>query len=66
MKKLEHLARDLFIEYSLKVSRKPARWDYLRNDRKIEWVKEVVVMFDYVYKEIKNSISGIYDDGIIF
>lgn len=64
MKTLVHLSRELFTTYSLKTKGRAGKWEYLRKDRQLEWAKEVLIMFEYVYQEFKSTIRPLPLDNV--
>jgi hypothetical protein len=57
MKKLELMTRELFTRFSLKETGKHAKWEYLNPQRKIEWMKDVLMISDYFMKELQATIK---------
>lgn len=62
MKPLEGMALDLFNKFSIKEIGKPSSWAHLSNDRKLEWMAEILVIAEYFYKEIFSSIKPLPDN----
>ena len=57
MKTLEGMALELFNKFSVKETGKVGNWQYLSDGRKLEWMKEVLIMANYFYKEVLLSIK---------
>jgi hypothetical protein len=57
MKTLEGMAHELFQKFALKETGKHASWAHLNDNRKLEWMKEVMVMANYFIKEFKTQIK---------
>jgi hypothetical protein len=57
MKTLEGMALELFSKFSVKETGVIANWQYLSNSRKLEWMKEVLIMANYFYKEVLASVK---------
>jgi len=54
MKTLEELAKELFIRFGLRETGTEPNWDYLHQDRKLEWMKEVLEIADQVLLSLKE------------
>jgi hypothetical protein len=55
MKKLEGLAREMFTKFSVLETGKQGNWDYLSNERKLAWMKDVGMIASYVLVEVKKE-----------
>lgn len=63
MNELEVLARELFYRYA--ASREaPAYWERLPLDRKVAWMKEVLVGTQVVTAHLKSKIKAVAELGI--
>lgn len=57
MSDLEKLAKGLFEKYSQHISGKKADWRYLSKQRKLIWMKEVLVYTDYISTQLKAKFK---------
>lgn len=57
MRTLEGMAHDLFLKFALKETGRPANWAYLSDNRKLEWMKEVMIMANHFLLEFKKQIK---------
>lgn len=57
MKALEGMARDLFVKFSIRETGKAADWNYLGDRRKLEWMKEVLIMAKHFLDELHTEIK---------
>lgn len=62
MKTLEGMARDLFNKFSMRETGKLGDWSYLSNTRKLEWMKEVLIMAKYFLDEIHSDIKPLQNN----
>lgn len=53
MKKLESMASELFIKFSIKETGKAANWAYLSNERKAEWMKDVLAVANHFLENLQ-------------
>jgi hypothetical protein len=59
MRTLESMAAELFIKFSIKETGKAADWKYLSDARKLEWMKEVLIMANFFLNQTLNEIKPI-------
>lgn len=57
MKNLEGLARELFTEFSIKETGRAGNWDYLSDERKAFWMKDVLRIAKFLIREIKKDFK---------
>lgn len=57
MKRLEGMALELFNKFSLRETGKVGNWQYLSNERKLEWMTEVIIMANYFQGEVLKTIK---------
>lgn len=57
MTELERLAKEHFERYCLLTTGKEGFWLYLNADRKLAWMKEVIVFSDYLASQMKGRIK---------
>jgi hypothetical protein len=57
MKTLEGMALELFNKFSVKETGKVGNWQYLSDQRKLEWMKEVLIMAKYFHGEVLKTIK---------
>jgi hypothetical protein len=57
MKTLEGMALELFNKFSVKETGRVGNWQYLSNKRKLEWMREVLVMARYFYGEVLKTVK---------
>jgi hypothetical protein len=57
MKTLEGMGLELFNKFCLKETGKVGSWSHLSDDRKLEWMKEALIMANYFYKEVLANIK---------
>lgn len=57
MKTLDGMARDLFNKFSMRETGKLGDWSYLSAERRLEWMKEVLIMAKYFLDEIHTQIK---------
>lgn len=77
MKTIEGMALELFNKFSLRETGKIGSWAHLSNYRKLDWMKEILIMAEYYHGEVLKNIKPIpatsknetsygagYNDGI--
>jgi hypothetical protein len=57
MKRLEGMALELFNKFSVRETGKQGNWQYLSNERKLEWMKEVLIMAKYFHSEVLATVK---------
>lgn len=57
MKKLEGMAAELFLKFSIQETGKAANWVYLSKERKIEWMKDVLVMANHFLETLQSEFK---------
>jgi hypothetical protein len=57
MKTLEGMALELFNKFSVKETGRVGNWQYLSDKRKLEWMKEVLIMANYFHGEVLKSVK---------
>lgn len=62
MKTLEGMARELFNRYAARVGVE-ANWNYLSDDRKLVWMKDVMLLADYFMENLKLEMKPIPTNG---
>jgi hypothetical protein len=58
VKTLEGMAREIFIRYAEKSGVK-ADWNYLSDNRKLVWMKDILLLSEYFLTNLKNEIKPI-------
>lgn len=73
MKKLESMAADLFVKFSLEETGKKSNWTYLSKERKAEWMKDVLKVANHFLESIqadfkplgKSQGSTVYESALL-
>ena len=63
MTKLEVLAQQAFSNYSMKYTGKVASWQHLSNERKVEWMRDVLDILCTFTTELKKEIRPVKPDS---
>ena len=74
MKKLEGLAREMFVKFSMSEFGIQASWDHLSDKRKLAWMEDVITIADYFMLELqkdfkllpsRNNSATVYESGFM-
>ena len=63
MSSLETIAKGMFENYSKMRTNKVANWNYLNSERKIVWMKDVLLISDY-YANILRNLRPVHSPGV--
>ena len=58
MTTLEKLAKGMFERYSERTTGHKAHWDYLSKPRKADWLREVMIMMEYLVGNLKDRLKA--------
>ncbi len=58
MKTLEGMAREIFNRYAAKSGVK-ANWDYISAERKLVWMKDIILLSNYFLENLKAEMKPI-------
>jgi hypothetical protein len=58
MKTLDGMAREIFNRYAAKSGVK-ANWNYLASERKLVWMKDIILLSNYFLENLKAEIKPI-------
>lgn len=59
MNPLEQLAKELFEEFSFRETGRIASWSYLSKPRKIEWMKEILHVHEYLSSKLIEQVKPV-------
>ena len=62
MKTLQGLAREKFEEFAIRETGRTANWDYLSDERKLRWMKDIFKIASYLVHEIMKDFKPLRNE----